>query len=590
MENKNTIALKIFEDVQNKTKGMIRNDDCITLIYDSSFIAFIVKKYKIKLPEGKDDDNEEFLKKLKGTVINNKMNANDLTLVNDVANSLSGFMYCNNLRNIIEEFINLTDNELKEIMKTDLEEKIDLYTTLSNPTNKNIAELAYKILEVKDGDEIIDICSGMGSFMEVCYENNENQVSGIDINERSNMLSRIRFAILEKNYNIRTKNILTCKIEKKYDKVFSQFPWGVRIDREMIEEVKKVNYRFKWSKVPANSSDWFFVNAAISRMKENGKAIVIIPDGPLYKIADIQIKKDICESGLLETIIKLPSGILGTNISLNFLIFSNKNKKINFIDASQKYKKENNTIEINTNEIYSIYKSKENENKRTETIEEIGRNEYDLDPFTYVGKKEIKLYNPQKLSKYIKETFRGYQITAKELRQDTGDEEYEILSISDIEDETIVNDLQKVKENKGKLDRYLLKNKDLIITAKGTKIKTLVIENIGERKIVANGNLLVIRLDTEKVNPFYIEAFLNSSNGKKILNWVQTGRVILSINPNRMKEVEVPGIDMEQQNVIGKKYRIKIKQVELERRHLEQLQDEKNNFFDKEEELFEQWN
>ena len=167
----------------------------------------------------------------------------------------------------------------------------------------------------------------------------------------------------------------------------------------------------------------------------------------------------------------------------------------------------------------------------------------------------------------------------KELKSDTGD--VEVLTISDIEDGQISDNLTKINVKDNKYNRYLVRENDLIISSKGTRIKIAVVGNIGNRKIIANGNLIVLRLDTSKINPLYLEMFLNSSDGQTILNQIQTGAVIISINPSRLVEITISTLPLEKQNEIADDYKNKQLQILLAKEHVKQLEQEKNEILEK---------
>ena len=96
-----------------------------------------------------------------------------------------------------------------------------------------------------------------------------------------------------------------------------------------------------------------------------------------------------------------------------------------------------------------------------------------------------------------------------------------------------------------------------------------------------------MRLDTTKINPLYLEMYLNSSDGQTILNQIQTGAVIISINPSRLVDITISTIPLEKQNKIAENYKNKQLQILLAKEHIKQLEQEKNDFFEKEvEELF----
>ena len=81
--------------------------------------------------------------------------------------------------------------------------------------------------------------------------------------------------------------------------------------------------------------------------------------------------------------------------------------------------------------------------------------------------------------------------------------------------------------------------------------------------------------------------YLNSSDGQTILNQIQTGAVIISINPSRLVDITISTIPLEKQNEIADNYKKKQLQILLAKEHIKQLEQEKNDFFEKEvEELF----
>ena len=53
----------------------------------------------------------------------------------------------------------------------------------------------------------------------------------------------------------------------------------------------------------------------------------------------------------------------------------------------------------------------------------------------------------------------------------------------------------------------------ILITAKNSIVKTAVYKAEDNKKIILTGNLIVIRLDKNKCDPYYLQAFLNSEDG-----------------------------------------------------------------------------
>ena len=341
----------------------------------------------------------------------------------------------------------------------------------------------------------------------------------------------------------------------------------------------------KWRK-PGLTADWLFINKMITILKTKGKAAIIVPDGLLFKSMDADYRRDLLVSGIVEEIIKLPSGVIpNSNISANLIILSrhNENNEIKFIDASQEYiENKIGKRQLDVKAIIDLIngKNKDEDKVKIEKCGEICRtDDVILTVNAYVKKQQPNYINPHLLKEFIVDKYRGYQLTSKEQAEITDKNgNYELLTISDIEDGRISSSLLRINDNKRKYDRYLLKDGDVVISARGTKIKVAVAE-IKNRNIIPNGNLLVIRLNTEKINPYYLQAYLNSENGKLSLEQIQTGAIIMSINPSRIEQMKVSIVDKETQDIFVEKYKRKLMELYLAQEHEKKLKYQIDNLF-----------
>ena len=82
------------------------------------------------------------------------------------------------------------------------------------------------------------------------------------------------------------------------------------------------------------------------------------------------------------------------------------------------------------------------------------------------------------------------------------------------------------------------------------------------------------------MNPYYLEAYLNSSDGQTILNQIQTGSVIISINPSNLLNIKISMLPLEQQEKIGNKYLSQKKMIEMTKERLKELEKSQETFFD----------
>ena len=72
--------------------------------------------------------------------------------------------------------------------------------------------------------------------------------------------------------------------------------------------------------------------------------------------------------------------------------------------------------------------------------------------------------------------------------------------------------------------------------------------------ILASGNLYFIELDETKVNPVFVEAFLQSEAGLSQLNRLSKGTVMKSISIQDLKNIRIPDLPREQQDKIAEEY------------------------------------
>ena len=81
------------------------------------------------------------------------------------------------------------------------------------------------------------------------------------------------------------------------------------------------------------------------------------------------------------------------------------------------------------------------------------------------------------------------------------------------------------------------------------------------KKILANGNLYVIELDEDKINPYFLKAYLESENGKAALSRVAVGATLLNLPVEGLKKITIPLPDLKSQKIIADKYYAKINEI-----------------------------
>jgi type I restriction enzyme M protein len=191
------------------------------------------------------------------------------------------------------------------------------------------------------------------------------------------------------------------RTEKPFDIIVSNPPYSVKwvgnTDPTLINDER---YSPAGVLAPNSKGDFAFVMHIINHLSSRGRAAVISFPGVFYRTQNAEkgIRRYLVDNNYIESIISLPDNLFfGTSIAVDVLILSKskKDNKIQFIDASDFYKKSTNNNELTDENIDSIVKLF-SDRKNVEyvssmrTIEEIRENEYNLSVSSYVEKEDTK--------------------------------------------------------------------------------------------------------------------------------------------------------------------------------------------------------
>lgn len=433
-------------------------------------------------------------------------------------------------------------------------------------TPECLNQLALTLLDIQATDFVANFCTGKGSFLRDTYLH-EPAASyfGNDINEENYFAALMRADLLGDHIRISSED--TLQIVKKFDKIFVDCPFGVK-RRFYDPECKN-----------ASSADWMFAEKIMHSLKAKGKGAAILTNGSTWNKCDMEMRKEFVMQGYIETVIALPEGLFEqTMVGTVMVILSRDNDTVTFVDASELYVsgRRNNTLsDENIAEIFEAVR-KDHPKSRRIPISEVRKNNYNLHPSTYmtapVISDETKEYIP--FSDLITRITRGSQIKANELDEITSETptHFQFLKLSDIQSGIISKELAYITELAPKYDKYCLKSGSLIISKNGLPIKIAVAEVPDGTKVLANGNLYIIELDTEKVNPYYVKAYLESPEGDAALRNICVGVTIPNIPVESLKKIRIPMIEMAVQNIVAKKYRNKQQEILSLRRRLTEVE------------------
>lgn len=469
------------------------------------------------------------------------------------------------------------------LFNNDLE---DVFQESSTP--RGILKLVAKILDVQENDSVLELCSGKGNFfVELALLRENLKYTGIEYNMAVNFIANIRSSLLDRDISLVLNDAMTYKAEEKVDKLFANYPFMISIPD--IKDIVKDFVDFP-DNIKRVSSDWIFNLKLVEQMKLDGRAVAIMTNGTTWNSTDRKIREYFVENGLIEATVLLPVKLFpGTSIASTLVIFSHGNTNIKLIDAGENFTKEGRRNILSDTDISDIMEllQKNSNNSITININEIAENDYIINASRYLEKvPEIK--DGVELASIVKSITRGAQVKASYLDENRASEPtpYRYIMISNISDGDIsFTNNQYLKDIQANVKKFCIRNNSIVLTKTGSPdFKSAVVQVAEGMKILATGNMFIIEIDEKKANSYYLQALFDSELGRALFKSIYVGSVIPTISLEKLRKLEIPLPSLEEQNIIGEKYKEELERMadlkeklSTSREKLKQIYNIKNN-------------
>lgn len=150
--------------------------------------------------------------------------------------------------------------------------------------------------------------------------------------------------------------------------------------------------------------------------------------------------------------------------------------------------------------------------------------------------------------KDVAEIFRGKAVNNK-----SNNGNISVINISNINEYGIdYNNLECFEDEERKIKRYELQNGDVLLTCRGTTIKTATFKQ-QDKICIPSVSLVVIRPNSE-LNSKFLEIFFQTPIGKAIFDGFSSGETSIMIKHTDVMEITIPLPSMEKQNEIIEYY------------------------------------
>lgn len=339
----------------------------------------------------------------------------------------------------------------------------------------------------------------------------------------------LNLAFSEKsNVTTRFESIYTdCLLDEKFDYIYSLPSFGYKPD-----ELGRMFI--------TRESDGVATQNMLEHLNEHGTLDIIVPAKITFAgMGYEKLRSYITENFSVKSIYILPEGTFRPATSIKTYLFTITTQP-------------QNSVEIGTLDLFKGVFDKVDK-KTIPTREFLSHEDWRIELLLAEDDENIQRFKSSDLEKVklkeVAEVFRGKSI----LKKDTALGNISVLNISNIENGEIKYvDMDTIEEDERKIKRYELLSGDVVLSCRGTAIKSAVFES-QNNTIIASANLIVIR-PKDRVIGEYIKIFFESPIGLAIIKSFQRGTTIMNINHSDIMEMEIPIIPIIEQNDIIDQY------------------------------------
>ncbi|MGE1048489.1 type I restriction-modification system subunit M, partial [Bacillus sp. GMs2/1] len=259
-------------------------------------------------------------------------------------------------------------------------------------TPNQVVRLLVQLLKPQEGMSIYDPTAGSGGMLIQSYqyvdEQGQNarniQLHGQELDPTVVAICKMNIILHNvTNYNIEFGDTLTEPLNvengqlRQFDRVIANPPFSQNYTKSEMEFTERFQYGF--APETGKKADLMFVQHMLSSCKRNGKAVVVMPHGVLFRGGkEKEIREGMINDNVIEGIIGLPPQLFyGTGIPACIIIL-NKNKpdelrnKVFFINADQDYaegKSQNTLRPEDIEKIEYVFTNKIEEDKYSKLVD-----------------------------------------------------------------------------------------------------------------------------------------------------------------------------------------------------------------------------
>ena len=421
-------------------------------------------------------------------------------------------------------------------------------------TPKGLVDLAMRILDIGGQDRVL----AMGSNLDaVTAAANEKDVE-------KDAEKNAGWVVLDRD---NAAEFWSQEPQEKYTKVFANYPFGPKMRELKLEPAMEQILAGEFAGFgKTTSAEWAYNAQTCRLLGEKGKGVCIMSRGSAWNGNDKGVRQFFVENGLIEAVICLPIRLFSdTSIATSMIVLSRGNSKdVRIVDATQWFVKGRRVNELSEKEVERIMNGLRSDGPHSKVVayDRLKDNDFILDMTRYLAD-DIKFQNGVPFGQVIKEIKRGAPLTASDLDQRVTAEPTDVqyLMLSQVQDGRIEEPLPYLENVESRFYKYCLKDGDLIMSRNNEPHKVGVATIVDGMNVIASGNMYVITLDQDQVDPYYLLAFFYSQAGILALRSISVGTVITNISIKDLRGLRIPLPGLDQQRRIADGFKEQLDQV-----------------------------
>ena len=427
-----------------------------------------------------------------------------------------------------------------------------------------IDTLCAALLDIKKGDEVVDLNCGIGKFVCKAWFSlwNANgsdkglRVSGYSENKTLAAVSWIGCNVAGVRAEIINNSIFS-PTNSRYDKVLVIPPFGCEVRQlNIIEVAESLSKKFNsFPEVRLSSAEWLFAARAATLLKDGGRAIAVMPMNTLNGGLSKVYREYLIRNQMIEAVISIPAKYFmnGTGMAFSLVVLSAGNKEIKFVSGEEYFKDVGGVVSIDVQSLLKDYHNLNDfESVTTRPLDKICENDFILTPDFYLGE-DFEYNNSRPFGELVGEIRRGAKLSIAEWKkyETTADTPVKKVAFKNFSEGLIDEALPCLMEIPEGASDAVLEDGDLIISRMGMPFKIAVVQASEGEMLVADENVWICRMHGDKKQSYFLRAFLESQKGAKWMSRLSAGAMLRTISAKNLTKIPVPEFDEKTRAVIA---------------------------------------